>query len=108
MLIRSSSEYRNGLGLTLHLSLSLCLSDKDHPKWVYNPGLLRKVDSSDKNDNSGAGRVFGPESGEGGSTGACGLLLWKHPLPSFYQVPQERGEKEGGKRPPEGVENGEE
>lgn len=89
-----SNVERNGLVL----NLSCSLSDKDYPKWVYNPGLLRKVDSSDKNDHSGAGRVFRAQSGERGPTGACGLLLWKHPLPSFHQVPQERGQEEGGRR----------
>lgn len=78
--------------------LSLPLLDKDHPKWVYYPGLLRKMDSSDKNDHFGAGRVFRPKSGERGPAGACGLLLRKHLLPSFHQVPQERGQEEGGRR----------
>lgn len=56
------------------------------------------MDSLDKNDHSSAGRVFRPQSGERGSTGACCLLLWKHLLPSFHQVPQERGQEEGGRR----------
>lgn len=74
-------------------------ADQNHPERVHHPGLPGEVDPADKDRHAGSGRVVGPQPGEGGPAGPCGLLLWKPLLQPLLQVQQERGQEARGEPP---------
>lgn len=71
-------------------------ADQDDPERLHHPGLPGEVDPADQDGHPGAGRVVGPEPGEGGPAGARGLLLRKPLLQPLLQVQQERGQEARG------------
>lgn len=73
-----------------------CIADKDDPQRLHHPGLPGEMDPADQDGHPGSGGVVRSQPGEGGSTGPCGMLLWKPLLQPLLQVQQERGQAQRG------------
>ena len=73
--------------------------DQDDPEWFHYPWLPRQVDTDYQVGVYDAGGIRRSQPGQGGTTGPCGQLLWKHLLLSLPQIWKEWSQEEGGREP---------